>query len=84
MCKELAHTTAHFMLLNTVYYFHQEAEKIVDPEKERRSYKQTETSRVRLEKLVTDGDQLVTNVAIAADSKEVSRRQEEVEAKKAR
>ena len=56
----------------------------MDPEKERKSYKQTETSRVRLEKLGTDGNQLVTNVAIAADSKEVSRRQNEREAKKAR
>ena len=56
----------------------------MDPEKERKSYKQTEKSDLRLEKLVTDGTQLVTNVSVAGDSKEVLRRQEEDEAKKSR
>ena len=74
----------YLVLCFKINYLHQETEEVVDPEKERKSYKQTETSRVRLEKLGTDGNQLVTNVAIATDSKEVSRRQEEVEAKKAR
>ena len=62
----------------------QENEDVVDPEKERKSFKQTEASDVRLEKLQTDGNQLVTNVAVAADSKEVLRRQGEREARKSR
>ena len=37
-----------------------------------------------MEKLVTDGSQLVSNVSVAGDSKEVLRRQEEEEARKAR
>ena len=41
-------------------------------------------SEQRLEKLVTDGTTLVTNVKVAGDSKEVTRRQDEDDAKKAR
>ena len=56
----------------------------VDPEKSRISYKQTKKSEIRLEKLITDGTTLVTNVKVAGDSKEVTRRREEEEAKRAR
>jgi len=41
-------------------------------------------SEQQLDKLVTDGTTLVTNVKVAGESKEVSRRQEEDEAKKSR
>ena len=57
---------------------------IVDPEKERISWKQQEKSSQRLQKLLEDGTQLVTNVAIASDSVEVCRRREAEEARKAR
>lgn len=56
----------------------------VDPERERKGRQQEEKSGLRLEKLVTDGSQLVSNVAVAGDSKEVLRRQEEEEARRAR
>ena len=56
----------------------------VDPERERRGRQQEEKCGLRLEKLVTDGSQLVSNVSVAGDSKEVLRRQEEEEARKAR
>lgn len=62
----------------------QEIEHVVDPEKERVSSKQVYTSKMRLEKLSTDGTQLVTNVAVAGDSKEMAHRFEEDEAKRAR
>lgn len=39
---------------------------------------------MRLDKLSTDGTTLVTNVKVAGDSKEVSRRLDEDEAKRAR
>ena len=45
---------------------------------------QTLTSNVRLEKLSTDGMQLVTNIAVAEDSKEMDRRLDEEDAKRAR
>lgn len=57
---------------------------VVDPEKERISWKQQEKSSQRLLKLLDDGTQLVTNVAIASDSVEVCRRREAEEARKAR
>ena len=57
---------------------------ITDPEKERKSYKQTLTSELRLEKLFTDGTQLVTNISVAGDSKEVARRQDETDSRRAR
>ncbi len=61
-----------------------EDELASDPEKERKSRKQMDKSELRLEKLKTDGTQLVTNVAVAGDSKEMQRREEEEEARKAR
>ncbi len=62
----------------------QEVEDVLDPERERGSSKQTLMSNVHLDKLSTDGTQLVTNIAVAGDSKEVSRRMEEEEAQRAR
>lgn len=53
-------------------------------ERDRISSKQIKQSEVRLEKLVTDGTTLVTNVKVAGDSKEVSRRLEEDEERKSR
>jgi len=55
-----------------------------DPETRRTSTKQIVKSEQQLDKLVTDGTTLVTNVKVAGESKEVSRRQEEDEAKKSR
>lgn len=55
-----------------------------DPEQERRSKKQLEESRKRLDKLLADGTQLVTNVKVAGDAREVQRRQEAAEARKGR
>ena len=55
-----------------------------DPEKKRTSSIQIVKSKQRLEKLATDGTQLVTNVAVAVDAREVGRRQEEDEGGKAR
>ena len=57
-------------------------EKEVD--KDRRSKKQVEESSQRLEKLTSDGTQLVTNVLVAGDAKEVQRRLDEDETKKTR
>ena len=59
-------------------------EEAEDPEKDRKSQQQVEHSMLRLEKLACDGTQLVTNVAMAGDSKEMQRRQEEEEARRAR
>ena len=61
-----------------------EDKEVEDPERDRKSQHQVEHSMLRLEKLVWDGTQLVTNVATAGDSKEVQRRQEEEEARRAR
>lgn len=55
-----------------------------DVEKDRRSKKQMEDSKQRLDKLISDGTQLVTNVKVAGDAKEVQRRMEEDESKKTR
>lgn len=55
-----------------------------NPHEDRISYKQVSKSGLRLEKLITDGTTLVTNVKVAGDSKEVGRRQDEEETKKAR
>lgn len=55
-----------------------------DPEKDRVSSKQIAKSKERLKKLITDGKQLVSGVIIAGDSREVTRRIEEDEFKKAR
>lgn len=56
----------------------------MDPEVNRISSKQIKKSEVRLDKLVTDGTTLVTNVKVAGDFKNVMRRQDENEAKRAR
>ncbi|XP_003387607.1 PREDICTED: dynein regulatory complex protein 1-like [Amphimedon queenslandica] len=54
-----------------------------DPEQGRLSSQQILKSKERLKKLVSDGYQLVTGVLVAGESREVTRRQEETEAKKA-
>jgi dynein regulatory complex protein 1 len=53
-----------------------------DPEKSRISFDQTVKSKDRLQKLVSDGYQLVTGVSVAGEAREVSRRQDEAEARK--
>ncbi|XP_056418965.1 dynein regulatory complex protein 1 [Hyla sarda] len=50
----------------------------------RRSYKQMDDSRQRLNKLVDDGTQLVTNIQVAADGRERHRRAEEEELRRLR
>ena len=55
-----------------------------DPEKDRMTSKQIAKSKERLKKLISDGNQLVSGVIVAGDSREVSRRFEEDETKKAR
>lgn len=59
-------------------------EETVDPEKERKSRQQVENSELRLDKLSTDGSELVSNVMVAEDAREVQYRQEQEEARKAR
>jgi len=63
---------------------HSDEDKEKDVEKDRRSKKQVEESKQRLDKLTSDGNQLVTNVKVAGDAKEVQRRLEEDESKKTR
>ncbi|NXA39947.1 DRC1 protein, partial [Eudromia elegans] len=59
-----------------------EAKKTEEEEKEQRgSHKQVEESRQRLAKLLFEGTQLVTNIQVAADSREAQRRAEETELK---
>lgn len=72
------------LFLATISLLLQDYECSVDPEKNRASTRQIQKSEVRLEKLATDGTTLVTNVKVAGDSKEVSRRQEEEETRRAR
>ncbi|XP_070803141.1 dynein regulatory complex protein 1 [Pituophis catenifer annectens] len=55
-----------------------DAKKFVE-EEQSRSHKQIEDSRQRLAKLLLDGTQLVTNIQVAADSREAHRRSEEEE-----
>ncbi|XP_062979855.1 dynein regulatory complex protein 1 [Elgaria multicarinata webbii] len=55
-----------------------DAKKLVE-EEQSRSHKQIEDSRQRLAKLLLDGTQLVTNIQVAADSRETQRRSEEEE-----
>ena len=55
-----------------------------DPEKDRESSQQIAKSKERLKKLISDGDQLVSGVVVAGDSREVARRYEEDEMGKAR
>ena len=63
---------------------HKDEDKEKDVEKDRASKKQMEDSKQRLDKLISDGTQLVTNVKVAGDAKEVQRRVEEDESKKTR
>ena len=63
---------------------HKDEDKEKGVEKDRASKKQMEDSKQRLDKLISDGTQLVTNVKVAGDAKEVQRRVEEDESKKTR
>ncbi|XP_067414566.1 dynein regulatory complex protein 1 [Emydura macquarii macquarii] len=58
--------------------------KKAEAEELSRSHKQTEESRQRLAKLLSDGTQLVTNIQVAADARETQRRAEEDELKRQR
>ena len=62
----------------------QVVEETVDPEKERTSRQQVDKSSLRLDKLSTDASELVSNVVVAEDAKEVQYRQEQEEARNAR
>ncbi|ETE73673.1 Coiled-coil domain-containing protein, partial [Ophiophagus hannah] len=55
-----------------------DAKKFVE-EEQSKSHKQIEDSRQRLAKLLLDGTQLVSNIQVAADSREAHRRSEEEE-----
>ncbi|NXG61010.1 DRC1 protein, partial [Hemiprocne comata] len=57
--------------------------KVVEEEEEeqRKSHKKIEESRQRLAKLLFDGTQMVTNIQVAADLREMQRRSEETELK---
>ena len=55
-----------------------------DPEKDRISSKQIAKSKERLKKLMSDGQQLVSGVVVAGDSREVGRRFEEDDLRKTR
>lgn len=59
------------------------ASQTVDAGKSRISSEQILKSKERLKKLVSDGYQLVTGVSVAGDSREIRRRQDEAEARKA-
>ena len=59
-------------------------EEEVDAEKERVSWKQVENSALRLDKLSSDGSELVSNVRVAEDAREVQCRQQQEEARNAR
>ena len=63
---------------------HKDEDDDKDVEKDRASKKQMEDSKQRLDKLISDGTQLVTNVKVAGDAKEVQRRVDEDESKKTR
>ena len=52
----------------------------MDEEKERVSWKQVQKSSLRLDKLSSDGTELVSNVMVAEDAREVQARQELEEA----
>ena len=62
----------------------QVVEQDIDPEKERKSWRQLEKSALRLDKLTTDGSELVSNVVVAEDAREVQCRLEQEEARKTR
>ncbi|XP_071964667.1 dynein regulatory complex protein 1-like [Antedon mediterranea] len=55
------------------------AKKKEDKEEQSKSRKQIEESRQRLTKLKSDGNELVSNVRVAADSRETQRRNDEEE-----
>ena len=59
-------------------------EEEVDEEKERVSWKQVEKSFLRLDKLSSDGSELVSNVRVAEDAREVQCRNQQEEARNAR
>jgi len=48
------------------------------------SQKQREESYMRLKKLLEDGFEMVTNIRVAGDAREIARRLEEEEARKQR
>lgn len=56
----------------------------MDEEKERVSWKQVEKSSLRLDKLSSDGNELVSNVRVAEDAREVQSRKQQEEARNAR
>ena len=56
----------------------------MDEEKERVSWKQVEKSFLRLDKLSSDGSELVSNVRVAEDAREVQCRKQQEEARNAR
>lgn len=56
----------------------------MDEEKERVSWKQVEKSFLRLDKLSSDGNELVSNVRVAEDAREVQSRKQQEEARNAR
>lgn len=55
-----------------------------DREALRKSRKQIDLSRQRIDKLKSDGTELVTSVGVAADARETGRRLEDDDGKKAR
>ncbi|XP_032040412.1 dynein regulatory complex protein 1 [Aythya fuligula] len=59
-------------------------EEVEEEEEERRSHKEVEESQQRLAKLLFEGTQMVTNIQVAADSRETQRRAEEAELKQQR
>ncbi|NXK55496.1 DRC1 protein, partial [Chauna torquata] len=56
-------------------------EETEEEEEERRSHKQVEESQQRLAKLLFEGMQMVTNIQVAADSRETQRRAEQAKLK---
>ncbi|XP_035177934.1 dynein regulatory complex protein 1 [Oxyura jamaicensis] len=59
-------------------------EEAEEEEEERRSHREVEESQQRLAKLLLEGTQMVTNIQVAADSREAQRRAEEAELKRER
>ncbi|NXI64378.1 DRC1 protein, partial [Anseranas semipalmata] len=56
-------------------------EEAEEEEEERKSHKQVEESQQRLAKLLFEGMQMVTNIQVAADAREMQRRAEQAELK---
>ncbi|KFO78303.1 Dynein regulatory complex protein 1, partial [Cuculus canorus] len=61
-----------------------EAKVAEEEEEQRRSHKQFEESRQKLAKLLFDGSQMVSNIQVAADLREMQRRAEKAELMKQR